>query len=52
MIPYEWTTLLENVGFPGAVTLYLLVRYEKKMDRLSSQIHAWRNEKKKKEKKK
>lgn len=34
----EWTNLVANVGFPIAVTGYLLLRMETKMDKLSATI--------------
>lgn len=33
-----WLTLLGNFGFPIAVSMYLLVKFEKKLDHLSSVV--------------
>ncbi|WP_078598485.1 YvrJ family protein [Evansella clarkii] len=35
----EWVKLLGNYGFPTVVALYLLVRFEKRIDRLTKAIH-------------
>jgi hypothetical protein len=34
----DWMTLVSNVGFPVAVTAYLLVRIEGKLEQLSGSI--------------
>jgi hypothetical protein len=34
----EWVTLVSNVGFPVAVTAYLLVRIEGKLEQLAESI--------------
>ncbi|TSB47881.1 YvrJ family protein [Alkalicoccobacillus porphyridii] len=34
----EWTMLLANVGFPSAVAVYLLLRFEKKIADQTSAI--------------
>jgi len=36
----EMTTLLGNFGFPAAVSIYLLVRLEGKVDELTASIHG------------
>ncbi|MED1107535.1 YvrJ family protein [Bacillus paramycoides] len=33
-----WASLLGNFGFPVAITIYLLIRFEKKLDRLTDAI--------------
>jgi hypothetical protein len=33
-----WVTLLRDVGFPIAMTVYLLLRFEKKIDKLAKTI--------------
>ncbi|WP_081413491.1 YvrJ family protein [Aneurinibacillus terranovensis] len=34
----DWVSVVSNVGFPVAVTLYLLLRIEGKLDMLSGSI--------------
>lgn len=34
----DWMTLVSNVGFPVAVTAYLLVRIEGKLEQLAGSI--------------
>ncbi|BAU29177.1 YvrJ-like protein [Aneurinibacillus soli] len=34
----DWIPVLSNVGFPAAVTLYLLVRVESRLEQLSGCI--------------
>lgn len=34
----SWVQIISNVGFPIGVTLYLLVRFENKIDLLSKSI--------------
>ncbi len=34
----EFTKLITNVGFPIAITVYLLVRFESKLDKLTDCI--------------
>lgn len=34
----SWAQIIANVGFPIGVTLYLLLRFEKKIDVLSEMI--------------
>lgn len=34
----DWIPVLSNVGFPAAVTLYLLVRVEARLEQLSGCI--------------
>jgi hypothetical protein len=34
----NWLTLIGNFGFPIVITIYLLVRFEKKIESLTSAI--------------
>ncbi len=34
----EWYSILGNVGFPIGITFYLLIRFEKKIDKLEVSI--------------
>ncbi|TYR78890.1 YvrJ family protein [Priestia megaterium] len=34
----QWITILGNFGFPIAITVYLFVRFEKKLDKLENVI--------------
>lgn len=34
----EWVQIIGNFGFPVAITVYLLVRFEGKIDRLRESI--------------
>ena len=34
------TTLIENLGFPIVLSIYLLIRFEKKIDSLNESINA------------
>jgi YvrJ protein family len=34
----DWITLLRDVGFPIVISVYLLLRFEKKIDNLSATI--------------
>ncbi|GED12142.1 YvrJ family protein [Aneurinibacillus migulanus] len=34
----EWIAFISNVGFPVAITLYLLVRIEAKLEQLTTSI--------------
>jgi len=34
----DWVNLLQNLGFPIAVTFYLLMRIEAKLEQLASSI--------------
>ncbi|MDG4657781.1 YvrJ family protein [Ectobacillus antri] len=34
----DWISMIANVGFPITLTLYLLLRFEKKIDGLSDVI--------------
>lgn len=34
----QWTTILGNFGFPIAITIYLFMRFEKKIDKLEMVI--------------
>ncbi len=36
----EWIPLISNMGFPIAITVYLLLRFEKKIDTLKESIDA------------
>ncbi|MFF1995379.1 YvrJ family protein [Bacillus mycoides] len=33
-----WASLLGNFGFPVVITIYLLIRFEKKLDKLTDII--------------
>ncbi|MCP1452197.1 hypothetical protein J3D64_005476 [Priestia megaterium] len=35
----QWLNLIRNFGFPIVVTLYLLLRFEKKIDHLTEAIN-------------
>jgi hypothetical protein len=35
----EWISILGNFGFPVAITIYLLIRFEKKIDKLEVVIN-------------
>ncbi len=35
----ELYTIIQNVGFPMALSVYLLIRFEKKIDLLNSSIN-------------
>ena len=37
------TTLIENLGFPIVLSVYLLIRFEKKIDLLNESISALNN---------
>ena len=37
------TTLIENLGFPIVLSIYLLIRFEKKIDLLNQSITALNN---------
>lgn len=45
------TTWIANLGFPITITLYLLIRFEKKISDLSEAINGLKNELQKNEKK-
>lgn len=32
----DWVYLISNLGFPIVMTIYLLIRFEKKLERLST----------------
>lgn len=34
----DWAVLVGNVGFPVLLALYLLTRFEKRIDRLTNEI--------------
>ncbi|WP_258297694.1 YvrJ family protein [Paenibacillus peoriae] len=40
----ELATYIANLGFPIAITLYLLIRFEKKISDLSDAINGLKNE--------
>jgi YvrJ protein family len=43
-VPIEmWVTAISNVGFPVVLTLYLLVRFEKRIDSLTEAINTLKN---------
>ncbi|MFC6653896.1 YvrJ family protein [Paenibacillus rhizoplanae] len=44
MMEGDITTFIANLGFPIAITLYLLIRFEKKISDLSEAINALKNE--------
>ncbi|PLR75287.1 YvrJ family protein [Bacillus sp. V3-13] len=35
---YKWITILGNFGFPICISIYLLIRFEKKIDNLGEII--------------
>lgn len=35
----EWVTTIGNFGFPIALTIYLFIRFEKKLDKLETSIN-------------
>lgn len=39
----DWAVLVGNVGFPVLLTLYLLTRFEKRIDRLTKEIQDLQN---------
>jgi len=41
MQPTEWITIIGNFGFPIAITVYLLLRFEKKIDSLTCAIEGF-----------
>ncbi len=44
MSEVDLATLIANLGFPIVITLYLLIRFEKKISDLSEAINALKNE--------
>ncbi|NJP36884.1 YvrJ family protein [Alkalicoccus luteus] len=34
----EWTIFAENVGLPGLIVIYILARFERKLDRLTKEV--------------
>lgn len=44
MMEGDIATFIANLGFPIAITLYLLIRFEKKISDLSEAINALKNE--------
>lgn len=44
MMEGDIATFIANLGFPIATTLYLLIRFEKKISDLSEAINALKNE--------
>jgi len=37
--PSEWIMIIGNFGFPIAITVYLFLRFEKKIENLESSIN-------------
>lgn len=35
----EWVTTISNFGFPIALTIYLFIHFEKKLDKLENSIN-------------
>lgn len=35
----DWAILIGNIGFPAIITIYLLTRFEKRIDDLTKAIH-------------
>lgn len=35
----QFITILSNVGFPIAITIYLFIRFERKLEKLEESIH-------------
>ena len=35
----EWITIVANVGFPICITIYLFIRFEKKIENLEGSIN-------------
>lgn len=35
---FEWIQIIANFGFPVAITVYLLIRFESKIDKLRESI--------------
>jgi hypothetical protein len=35
---YEWYNLIGNIGFPIVIAIYLLIRFEKRIDALKDSI--------------
>lgn len=44
MTESDIATFIANLGFPIAITLYLLIRFEKKISDLSDAINGLKNE--------
>ncbi|MGM0941282.1 MAG: YvrJ family protein [Bacillota bacterium] len=38
-----WITFLRDIGFPIAITTYLLLRFEKKIDKLADALEELKN---------
>lgn len=51
MVMEDLTTWIGNLGFPMAITMYLLLRFEQKLSDLSEAINGLKNEIQKNEKK-
>ena len=34
----EWMTIMANIGFPISITLYLFIRFEKRIEKLELSI--------------
>ena len=37
--PFDWITIIGNFGFPIAITVYLFIRFEKKLENLALSIN-------------
>ncbi|MFJ7663229.1 YvrJ family protein [Lysinibacillus sp. NPDC097162] len=37
--PSDWIMIIGNFGFPIAITVYLFIRFEKKLENLELSIH-------------
>ncbi|MEK5329948.1 MULTISPECIES: YvrJ family protein [unclassified Lysinibacillus] len=37
--PTDWIMIIGNFGFPIAITVYLFIRFEKKLENLELSIH-------------
>lgn len=44
MAEFDFTAFIANLGFPIAITSYLLIRFEKKISDLSEAINGLKNE--------
>lgn len=38
-LPSDWITIIANVGFPICITMYLFLRFEKKLENLEGSIN-------------
>lgn len=39
----DWISIIANFGFPIAITIYLFMRFEKKIDKLETAINELTN---------